>query len=221
VNEVRIGAVSRDDRAFREPDRISRFALEGRSRGLVDGCPPGLAKKYNGCMPPGLAKERTGLRSVLSRPAWWGLGGLAAGQYFYDDGYLVRYGDDGISGWLPLLGGALAPGRPWPGDYEPVALPDYYADYYELGPDYRYHDDVLYRLDPETSTISSIAALLTGDRWTVGEPLPLGYDVYNLPYDYRDQYVDGPEAWYRYNDGHIYEIDPETRLVSAVIELLT
>src|SRR6202007_2774262 len=82
-----------------------------------EGCPPGLAKKHNGCMPPGLARQRTGFWSVLDQPGWWGVGMLGAGRYFYDDGYLVRYDGDGIDGWLPLLGGALYPGNPWPSYY--------------------------------------------------------------------------------------------------------
>jgi hypothetical protein len=49
--------------------------------------------------------------------------------------------------------------------------------------------------------------------------MPMGYDVYNVPYPYRAQYVDGPGAQYRYSDGYIYQIDPETRLVAAAIEL--
>ena len=50
--------------------------------------------------------------------------------------------------------------------------------------------------------------------------MPLGYDVYNVPYPYRGQYLDGPDALYRYSDGYVYQVDPETRLVAAAIELL-
>ena len=50
--------------------------------------------------------------------------------------------------------------------------------------------------------------------------MPVGYDVYNVPYAYRDRYYDTPDAWYRYSDGYIYEVDPETQLIAAVIELL-
>ena len=32
----------------------------------VGGCPPGLAKKNNGCMPPGQAKKRRGEQSVAN-----------------------------------------------------------------------------------------------------------------------------------------------------------
>lgn len=196
-----------------------------RERGLIGGCPPGLAKKNNGCTPPGLARSGDRLRwSFLDRPDWWGLNGFGEGRYGYYDGSLIRFGDGNrILGFLPLLGGALAPGNRWPSFYEPVAVPDYYRDYYGLGPvgGYRYADDVLYRVDPDTLAISSVAALLTGDSFGVGQPLPAGYDIYNVPYGYRDRYADGPDGYYRYSDGYIYQADPETRLITAVIGLLT
>ena len=85
---------------------------------------------------------------------------------------------------------------------------------------YRYADRVLYRVDPETAAITSIAALLTGDDFRIGQPMPAGYDVYNVPYAYRQRYYDRPDAYYRYSDGYIYQVDPETRLIAAAIELL-
>jgi len=189
-------------------------------RGLIDGCPPGLAKRSPRCVPPGQVRTNA-LR--WDRPDFWGLARLGDGSYFYDDGYLVRYAPSGgILGYMPLLGGALSIGNAWPSYYEPVALPDYYERYYGLGPyqSYRYADDVVYRVDPETAAITSIAALLTGDRFAVGQPMPPGYDVYNVPPSYRDRYVDGPDALYRYSDGYIYQADPRTRLIGAAIELL-
>lgn len=191
--------------------------------GLIEGCPPGLAKKNPPCVPPGQA--RNSMRSLFGfdRPDFWGLTRLGDGRYFYDDGYLVRYGPSGgVLGYVPLLGGALSIGNAWPSYYDPVALPGYYENYYGLGPydSYRYANNVVYRVDPETSAITSIAALLTGDQFAVGQPMPLGYDVYNVPYGYRDRYVDGPGGYYRYSDGYIYQVDPETRLIASVIELL-
>src|SRR5690606_5368105 len=105
---------------------------------------------------------------------------------------------------------------------EPVALPDYYVDFYGLGPvdSYRFADNVVYRVDPQTEAITSIAALLTGDDFTIGRPMPAGYDVYNVPWSYRDQYFDRPDARYRYSDGHIYQVDPQSQLIAAAIELI-
>ena len=192
---------------------------EGRSWGngpvMVTGCPPGLAKKNNGCQPPGLAKQA----APYALGDWYRWRGLDQGDYRYYDGYLVRPG----GGYVPLLGGALALGNSWPDYISPVAMPDYYRDYYGLGDasGYRYYGDTIYRVDPGNSAISSIAALLTGDRFAVGQPMPYGYDVYNVPYDYRDRYADGPDSMYRYSDGYVYQADPTTGLIEAVISLLT
>jgi hypothetical protein len=192
-------------------------------RGVIEGCPPGLAKKNPPCVPPGQARNAARSPFGWDRPDFWGLSGLGGGRYFYDDGYLVKLGSDGrVGGYVPLLGGALAVGNAWPDHYQPFALPGYYERYYGLGPSnsYRYADDVIYRVDPQTAALTSVAALLTGDDFAIGQPMPLGYDVYNVPWDYRDRYADGPDASYRYADGYIYQVDPETRLIAAAIELL-
>ena len=211
-----------DVRRVRNGDWLSR----DRNRGLIDGCPPGLAKKNNGCNPPGQVRNRSE-RNVFGYnygPSLFGLTNYdRRGDYYYNDGYLVRYGNDGgISSWLPLLGGALGVGNIWPSGYQSYNVPDYYVDYYDLGgaDRYRYADNVIYRVNPEDAAITSVAALLTGDDISVGQPMPNGYDVYNVPYAYRDRYYDTPDRQYRYSDGRIFQVDPQTRLVAAVIDLL-
>lgn len=209
----------------RRGDKIERVSWTGFSDrfergGLIDGCPPGLAKKNNGCMPPGQVKDASDWRMDSS---WWGLRGVNdLRDYRYYDGNLVRFAPNGtIASYYPLLGGALALGNVWPSAYAPVNVDPYYVDYYGLGSDYRYYDNTLYRLDPGTNAIAAVAALLTGDEFAVGSRLPAGYDVYNVPYGYRDRYVDGPDAMYRYSDGYVYEVDPKTRLIVAALELLS
>lgn len=209
-----------NDRDVRVVDRGDRFGLTPvrDARGLVQGCPPGLAKKNNGCQPPGQAKKRG-----YYRPDYFGFSRYRDGRYFYDDGFLLRLdGGNRVSGYIPLLGGALAIGNTWPDYYRATPVPDYYSSFYNLGEprSYRYADDVIYRVDPETAAITSIAALLTGDEFVVGRPMPRGYDVYNVPYAYRDQYYDRPDAMYRYSDGYVYKVDPETMLIASAIELL-
>ncbi len=69
----------------------------------VGGCPPGLAKKHNGCMPPGQAKKlfRTGQRFPLSYGNRWTYNQIPYDlrsrydlspnyNYYYGDGYLYR-----------------------------------------------------------------------------------------------------------------------------------
>lgn len=208
------------DVVVREVERVRDWRMTP-TRGLVTGCPPGLAKKNPPCVPPG--QVRSPFRDY-DRPDFWGLPWLGDGRYRYDDGYLIRLAPDGrIGSYVPLLGGALSIGNVWPTYYEPVALPTYYESYYGLGPydSYRYADNVIYQVDPQTDAITSVLALLTGDDFSVGQRMPAGYDVYNVPYGYRDQYYDTPEAMYRYSDGYVYQIDPTTQLIAAAIELIS
>ncbi|MDO9078561.1 MAG: hypothetical protein Q7U72_14085 [Brevundimonas sp.] len=192
-------------------------------RGLIAGCPPGLAKKDNGCLPPGQARRIAAAAGVDRYESLWRRAGDES-RYRYEDGYLYRMNQQGsLLGYLPVLGGALAPGAAWPSQYAYQPAPDYYSSYFGLpqGQDYRYADGALYGVDPQTQMISQVAALLTGQNLSVGQPLPSGYDVYNVPAAYRDQYVDNANAMYRYNDGYVYQADPKTQLVTAVIQLLT
>ncbi|WP_298742921.1 hypothetical protein [uncultured Brevundimonas sp.] len=187
-------------------------------RGLIAGCPPGLAKRNNGCLPPG--QER---KIAAGGYDWlWNRGREA--NWRYDDGYLYRLDRSGsVAGWLPALGGALAPGAVWPRQYGYQPVAPYQADYFRLQDpyDYRYADGALFGVDPRTQAITQVVALLTGQPITVGQPMPAGYDVYNVPYAYRNQYADSAESIYRYNDGYVYRVDPTTQLVQAAIQLLT
>ncbi len=67
------------------------------------GCPPGLAKKHNGCMPPGQAKKlyRMGQRYPRSYGNQWSYNQIPYDlrqrydfdrndRYYYGDGYLYR-----------------------------------------------------------------------------------------------------------------------------------
>jgi hypothetical protein len=206
------------DRVLRDRDRRGgdfRLGYGDRpGRGLINGCPPGLAKKYNGCQPPGQARQ-----SIWQRGGFYGY--RSNDPFRILDGYLLRMGSGGrILGYDPLLGGALRIGNLWPEGQRYYDEPDYRRRYYGYGDNYRSYGNAVYRMDPETQAIASVAALLTGQDIAVGQPMPRGYDAYNVPYRYRSQYSDGPDAAYRYSDGYVYRLDPETRLVQAAIELL-
>ena len=79
-----------------------------------------------------------------------------------------------------------------------------------------YAPGAIYQYDRGSSMITSVAALLS-PGFTVGQQLPMGYSTYNVPYAYRSTYYDTPNAWYRYNNGYIYQVDPTTQLVSAIV----
>jgi hypothetical protein len=38
--------------------------------------------------------------------------------------------------------------------------------------------------------------------------------------DYRDQYQDGDDYLYRYDDGNIYQVDAKTQLIQSIVEML-
>jgi len=110
-----------------------------------------------------------------------------------------------------------------PASYSYYNLPYQYRDVYADDADsyYRYAPGAIYQVDRGTNLISSVASLLTGGTGLgIGQPLPSGYSAYNVPYAYRDQYYDTPDNMYRYANGNIYQVDPTTQLVTAVIDAL-
>jgi hypothetical protein len=230
---VRRAAEDRRDlrRDFRRDDD---FRPRERFVGFDRACPPGLARKGNGCLPPGQAKKRFGIGERLDRAWFDGYRMPAAYQSFYHDtpDYSYRYDDDGyiyrtdrgsdlISAIIPLFGGGFGVGQPLPAGYDVYNVPMQYRDTWHDNDEslYRYGDNAIYRVDSESGLIEGIVALLAGDL-NVGQPLPDGYDAYNLPLDYRDEYVDDDEHLYRYADGNIYQVDAKTQMIQAIVEML-
>ena len=232
-NDDRVRLGNRDDRDFDRDDNARILARNfGGFGGGYGNCPPGLDKKDNGCLPPGQAKKFLGARIQQSYA-----NSLVPYQYrsWYrdDDSHFYRYGDDYIyrvsrsndliDGLIPLFGGGgyYALGDQWPQSYDFYNVPYQYRSYYPDTSDYRYRygDGAIYRVNAGNGVVDSIVALLAGDLG-VGSQLPNGYDTYNVPFAYRDRYADSADNWYRYNDGYIYQIDPKTRLISAVIDAI-
>jgi hypothetical protein len=214
-------------------DGFHRWGEHGFARGFVDGCPPGLAKKDNGCLPPGQARKLVGTIFPAAYSSRL-LDGPYRDWYRDDDRYLYRMGPEGIYrvNRANNLIDALIPsafndygyypvGMAYPSPYNFYNVPVQYSSYWpDNGAyDYRYGNGAIYQVNPGTSAIQSIVALLAGDL-AVGRPLPIGYSAYNVPLSYRAQYYDTPNDWYRYNDGYVYRVDPTTQLVTAVIRAL-
>jgi hypothetical protein len=225
------------DRAFDDRrDRGRDLRDDGRGfAGYGRAGPPGLARKGNGCLPPGQAKKLFARGQRLERDWFEGYRLPAAYQSFYSDSpdYYYRYDDDGyidradrgsalISAIIPLLGGGFGVGQPLPAGYEAYNVPmQYRDDYYDTDESlYRYGDNAIYRVDSQSGLIEGIVALLGGDL-NVGQTLPEGYDAYNVPLDYRDEYQDDDENLYRYADGNIYQVDAKTQMIQAIVEMLT
>ena len=189
---------------------------------FVPACPPGLADKHDGCLPPGQDRKRRDEKFGYEyRPALFGVPTRDQAEYAYYNGYLVPV--SGARGsYIPLLGGALAVGQLWPRTYPSYNLPDWQRGYYGFDDQREYHsaDNVVYRIDPDTAAIEAVAALLTGSDFSVGSPMPGGYDVYNVPAVYQAQYADSSDALYRYADGRVYQVDPTTNLIAKAIDLV-
>jgi hypothetical protein len=169
----------------------------------------------------------------MSSP-YYGMGSFYPTAYgfnsFYPDygndchryGYGVVYEVDCYTGFvedvIPLYNGGYGVGQMLPSGYGYYNVPNQYRSLYYDTSDYGYWyaPGAIYQYDPSSSLITSVAALLS-PGFSVGQPLPMGYDVYNVPYDYRATYYDTPKAWYRYNNGYIYQVDPTTQLVTAIV----
>ncbi|HEU0285047.1 MAG TPA: hypothetical protein VFR52_07890 [Sphingomicrobium sp.] len=148
-------------------------------------------------------------------------------DYGYDDDY-YRYANgyvyeiDGSSGYIedviPLLDRGYGVGQMLPAGYSYYNVPYQYREAYYDTDDYyyRYAPGAIYQVDRDTQLITAIASLLTGGL-SVGQPLPAAYGVYNVPMSYRDMYYDTPDHWYRYSNGYIYQVDPTTQLITAIV----
>jgi len=276
----------------------------GFARGDIDGCPPGLWMKNNGCLPPGQERKLLGqsINSFRAASVPLALSSFYpdTSDYYwrYNDGYMYRVDRTSnlVAALLPLIGGGYVPGTMFPSAYSPYYssgytfpsyfgnsyVPDYYGwnafypdtpymdyrylngnvygvdpysgmvedviptyaygygvgqmlpagyGYYNVPYQYRsmYYDTsdynywyapgAIYQVDPSSQLITAVASLLSPGL-SVGQALPMGYDVYNVPYAYRSTYYDTPNAWYRYNNGYIYQVDPTTRLVTAIVASL-
>ena len=151
-------------------------------------------------------------------------------DYGYDDDY-YRYANgyvyeiDGGSGYIedviPLLDRGYGVGQMLPAGYSYYNVPYQYRDVYYDTPEYyyRYAPGAIYQVDRNTQLITGVPTLLTGGL-AVGQPLPPAYSAYNVPLGYRDTYYDSPDAWYRYSDGYIYQVDPATALITAIVRAI-
>jgi hypothetical protein len=140
--------------------------------------------------------------------------------YRYANGYV--YEIDCSTGLVedvdPMLGYGYGYGQMMPITYSAYNVPYQYRPLYYDTSDYyyRYAPGAIYQVDPTTSLITAVAALLTGGM-NIGQTMPLGYSAYNVPYQYRTTYFDTPNDWYRYSNGYVYRVDPTTQLVTASV----
>ena len=223
VVNIERGQIDRNENSRTRVFENGRYASREPS---FQGCPPGLAKKGNGCLPPGQARKLAAFNEEQVQwhrySSWFSAN--QGDEWRYDQGYAYRINPSTslVQSILPLLGGALFGGNAWPQGYTDYEISPYYERFYGMGDSnaVRYADGAMFSVDPQSQMIGSIVGLLTGDDWRVGSLAPEGYDLYNVPSNYRDQYTDSDASSYRYNDGYIYEVDPTTQIVRKIIELV-
>jgi hypothetical protein len=98
-----VAALASTAPAIAKPDHAKGHGAHGYVGYGAGGCPPGLAKKNNGCMPPGQAKKlyNVGQRFPLGYGNAWNYnqipydlrsqyGFQPGSNYYYGDGYLYR-----------------------------------------------------------------------------------------------------------------------------------
>ena len=238
----RIQRVEQAQRIERRGDRIERRALnqrlerlerrgdriEGRAAITPQGLPHLLGRHDMRPMKELKVKDRVRLGERLAAsafapvPTYYRARFNDTPDYYYrydnDYGYVYRVNrtNNLVSALVPLFGGYNV-GDPFPMTYRSSYVPLAYQPYYYDTPDYRYRYDgnAIYRVDAGTGLIAGIVALLTGNQLGVGQMLPANYGVYNVPLAYRSSYYDTNDAWYRYGDGYIYQVDPYSRRIEA------
>jgi hypothetical protein len=231
-NPVLVGRDDHRDR-IRDFENGRRMAFGDNVVGFgVGGCPPGLADK--GCMPPGQAKKLIGARiSEAQRIASLERLPVRLQSLYPDtDDYYYRYGNGYlyqvdrqnqlIDALMPLFGLGYGIGQPFPTGYSSAYLPAAYQPFFPQTPyaDYRYANGYVYQIDPYTGLIEDVDPLL-GYGYGYGQPLPAAYSAYNVPYQYRPLYYDTSDAYYRYAPGAIYQVDPQTSLITGIASLLS
>jgi hypothetical protein len=150
-------------------------------------------------------------------PADYGYGGLC-NRYDYGVVYQVDCDTGMVENVIPVYAGGYGVGQMLPRAYGTYNVPVQYRRMYYNTSDagYWYAPGAIYQYDPRSSVITSVATLMS-PGFTIGQPLPVGYAAYNVPFGYRSTYYDTPTAWYRYNNGYIYQVDPATQLVTAIV----
>ena len=202
----------------------------GRDNDLIDYILPLLAGGYM----PGQYLPSSYMNSYV--PDYYGLnsfypasyGSYGGNGYGYDYDVCNRYyggvvyqvecGNGLIQDVVPLYASGYGVGQLLPNSYGYYNVPSQYRSlYYNSGnSNYWYAPGAIYQYDRSSSLITSVAALLT-PGFGIGQQLPVGYGMYNVPMAYRSSYYDTPNDWYRYNNGGIYRVDPTTQLVTALV----
>lgn len=145
--------------------------------------------------------------------------------YRYGDGFIyeVEPYSRRVAARYPLYSDDYYVGERWPVAYPDYNVPYAYRDAYADSPQYhyRYANGGIYQVDPTNQLILALAALVSGDQFAVGQPMPVGYDIYNVPVDYRDRWADSDDEYYRYANGYVYRVDYGSGLIEEAYPVYT
>ena len=137
--------------------------------------------------------------------------------YRYGDGFIYQVDPYSrrIEERYPLYADNYTIGQPWPVAYPGYNVPYAYRETYYDTPEahYRYANNGIYRVDPATQLITALVALVSGQQFNIGQPMPAGYGAYNVPLAYRDRWYDNGDDYYRYANGYVYEVDADSGLI--------
>ena len=177
----------------------------------ISVCPPGLAKKGNGCTPPGLARQAAVIRDRDHRHE--------DDRDYVNRDRSVNDRADGRDDTRAIARAVASATAPLTIDMRPRPRPA------TLMQDYR--DDAVYReasLDRDTYVATDVVATRNrdvdidgvNDRPLIGQRLDGDYVIIEEPglYD-----LDPDYTYYRDED-YVYRIDPDTREVLALIGVL-
>jgi len=142
-------------------------------------------------------------------------------RYAYGVVYQVDCNTGMVINVIPTYAGGYGVGQMLPSASSYYNVPMQYRSMYYPTADYSYWyaPGAIYQYDTSSDLITSVAALMA-PGFTVGQPLPSGYGMYNVPMSYRSTYYDTPDASYRYNNGYIYQVNPATQVVTAIVASL-
>lgn len=144
-------------------------------------------------------------------------------SYRYGDGFIydVEPSSRRIAARYPLYSDDYFVGEQWPVAYPDYNVPYAYRSTYADSPQYhyRYANGGIYQVDPTNQLILALSALVSGDQFAVGQAMPSGYDIYNVPVEYRDRWADSDDQYYRYANGSVYRVDYDSGLIEEQYSL--
>ncbi len=187
------GRYGRDDRDGRWQDRDGRWHDGDDRYGDARPCPPGLAKKNNGCLPPGQVGRDD---DRYDRDDRYGRGDVDSRYDRNNDGWDDRDGN--------------RDGR-WDVDSRYDGNRDGYDDR-DHDRDGRWDNDQGYQQSGNRGVVGQILDRVTGNSGLrVGQRA--SSNLGGVPYAYRTQYRDSDNFYYRSDSRNIYQIDARTQTV--------